>query len=1102
MGSLSKISISRRGLSILGICLFIIFSALGISAGWLDQHHEESFDSKLYCDETNTTAFWDTENGLLTLYEGCILSGSYDTPHQAHDIAISGNNAYIADQSGGLVVLDISDPEHPLLDDSDNTGVSDAHGVAVAGDYAYIADYSYGLKVYDISDPTAIVPIGEAPAGTYSECITISGDYAFVGVHSHGIEIYDISNPSSPSSVGTYLVGNYVERIVIHGGYAYVATNRGSYDLLIIDVSDPSNPTYVGHGLTPHYPHGINVAGDYAFIADGETGMVVFNTTDPSNPSPVDTLATPGYAYDIQVSGNRAYIADWEAGGLTVVDITDPENTVLLGSYDTPGSAFDVYVSECYAFIGDYASGVQIFNICDRINPEFTGSYDTSGQAHDVVIYGDLGFVADWDGGLKIFDLSDLSNVNILSYYTASHVEEVFVSGDYAYLAEEDYLSVLDVSDPASPTLKSAINTPGYAYGVFVEDGLAFVADYEDGLTIVDVSDPSSLSIIGTCDTPDLAQAVIVQGNYAYVADGESGLQVIDVTSPFSPIIVGNYNTSHHAYDVEVDGNYAYVADSESGLQILDITDPTNVIFSGSYDTPDWARSVNVALDHAFVADRASGLLVFDISDPTNPLLTGNYNTPGEAINLAIDGFYACVADLSEGLAVIKVFDTVADTVSNLAQSLKINSNDDDIYSVRLTANQKDSIRWQVTVDGGSVWNDIPNGEGFINITPAGTDLRWKAVLTSLTGSEVPTCYNLEIDWLNETAIIDSIVDIRADEGGWVKVCMTRSGLDNELLDEIDGYNLYRKVEEQTLGTAIVNEGTKINDFLYSNVDREREKTVPFLSGIDVRAYEGRYFVSSPNFPEGEWEIVNSFYAMQLDNYECIVPTKTDSTENNIPYETYLVTAHASNSSAYYVSTPDSGYSVDNLPPALPTGLEMAEGTILNWEDNTESDLAGYYIYAKESYEGPVGKTYVSYISEFDIHDSNVNDGYHYWGVAAFDRHGNTIPPEDYTGLFIPSGGDKETPIVNKLEQNYPNPFNPTTTIKFSIMESGPVSLKIFDPKGRLVKNLVEGKLDAGNYIYTWSGVNKFGQNVSSGLYFYRIDAGDFSQTCKMLLLR
>jgi hypothetical protein len=102
-----------------------------------------------------------------------------------------------------------------------------------------------------------------------------------------------------------------------------------------------------------------------------------------------------------------------------------------------------------------------------------------------------------------------------------------------------------------------------------------------------------------------------------------------------------------------------------------------------------------------------------------------------------------------------------------------------------------------------------------------------------------------------------------------------------------------------------------------------------------------------------------------------------------------------------------------------------------------------------------------------------------------------------------PTGSDTPSLTRNNLEQNVPNPFNPTTTIKYEVKESGLVSLRIYNVAGQLVKTLVDGQRTAGQvYEATWNGLNNGGQPVSSGVYFYKLVAKNFTQTKKMVLLK
>jgi sugar lactone lactonase YvrE len=88
------------------------------------------------------------------------------------------------------------------------------------------------------------------------------------------------------------------------------------------------------------------------------------------------------------------------------------------------------------------------------------------------------------------------------------------------------------------------------------------------------------------------------------------------------------------------------------------------------------------------------------------------------------------------------------------------------------------------------------------------------------------------------------------------------------------------------------------------------------------------------------------------------------------------------------------------------------------------------------------------------------------------------------------------------LYANHPNPFSPSTTIEYSAEKATPVSLRVYNVEGKLVRTLVDGERRAGTRAVSWDGRDDSGRAVSSGVYFYRIDSGRVSQTRRMVLLK
>ena len=98
-------------------------------------------------------------------------------------------------------------------------------------------------------------------------------------------------------------------------------------------------------------------------------------------------------------------------------------------------------------------------------------------------------------------------------------------------------------------------------------------------------------------------------------------------------------------------------------------------------------------------------------------------------------------------------------------------------------------------------------------------------------------------------------------------------------------------------------------------------------------------------------------------------------------------------------------------------------------------------------------------------------------------------------------------PTTTQLLANYPNPFNPETWIPFELSQDAAVTVTIYDVQGQRIRQLQLGLVTAGRYVAVdrvayWDGRSETGESVSSGTYFYQIQAGDYSQTRKMVILK
>lgn len=130
-------------------------------------------------------------------------------------------------------------------------------------------------------------------------------------------------------------------------------------------------------------------------------------------------------------------------------------------------------------------------------------------------------------------------------------------------------------------------------------------------------------------------------------------------------------------------------------------------------------------------------------------------------------------------------------------------------------------------------------------------------------------------------------------------------------------------------------------------------------------------------------------------------------------------------------------------------------------------------------------------------------DGWHYYYFVFNDGRDSVFTPLD--SIYLTTVGivdDDYLPKNISLAQNYPNPFNSSTCITYQLPEETHVVLTIYDIAGRQVVDLVDEVQRAGNHSAVWNGIDKNGMNASSGFYFYKLAAANFSSGRKMLLLK
>lgn len=371
---------------------------------------------------------------------------------------------------------------------------------------------------------------------------------------------------------------------------------------------------------------------------------------------------------------------------------------------------------------------------------------------------------------------------------------------------------------------------------------------------------------------------------------------------------------------------------------------------------------------------------------------------------------------------------------------------------------------------------------------------------------------------------IASVQDVPGDQGGWVRLSIDRSALDVATLDPpVATYNVWQRVDNlrpaaemgRTLSDALVADGPPADEMpAIGSVEAAG------LAGWPITEQDGRRLLRSEDLavatlPSGTWELLGSYAASQFEQYIYRASTLADSSSGGTPYSVYVVSAHTTIPSVWFASEPDSGYSVDNIPPGAPIGLAgepstQPDGLRLSWNPNPEHDLAYYAVYrgASEDFEpGIANRLATPSLPEWIDPAWSPGSGW-YYKVSALDAHDNQSGFALLGPGHVNDAGTPAAPRASYLAQNTPNPFGsgtsgtPGTTVSFGLAGSGDTSLCIYDATGRLVRTLVDGERPAGRYAVSWDGRDANDRPVASGIYYSRLRAGAFESTRGMTLTR
>jgi hypothetical protein len=340
---------------------------------------------------------------------------------------------------------------------------------------------------------------------------------------------------------------------------------------------------------------------------------------------------------------------------------------------------------------------------------------------------------------------------------------------------------------------------------------------------------------------------------------------------------------------------------------------------------------------------------------------------------------------------------------------------------------------------------------------------------------------------------ITSIKDVPTDQGGSVKLTWTPSYLDSGATRQVTSYWIWRDVPT-SLAEARVARGAHWVDDAASAAATTRSARPGMLYRRGATTASTAY----------AWEYVDSQPANTFPQYSYVASTTSDSMPGQVRYTRFMVEALDVGGLAFWDSAPDSGYSVDNLPPAVPspfTAHYQSGVTALAWGPNHEGDLAGYRLYRGATagfVPGPSNRI-----------SNQPNPGYSdvaptgsWYKLSAYDIHGN----ESGYAVLGPSGilavDGPGLPTELALDVTSAIPSRGPVGLRLALPGSETVRLEIYDASGRRVRELAAGVYGAGFHDLPWDTRDDAGHALASGLYFARLDTPGRTLTRRIALVK
>ncbi len=611
--------------------------------------------------ESRTLKFY-LQNSLKTLYG---ISG------EAFTSFADKNYLYIAYGEGGLKIIDITDPKEFEFLSSFDSQVQNVIDVIVKDNTAYVADMYKGIFILDVLNPQNPILLSNLTIDGRIHSIFLWNNFLIINSREMGIRIVDISNPNAPSLVRSYKTPEISLSCAVYKNYLYIADSKS---LEILQISNDGELKFVGRILSEFDIEDLFIEQDRLYVVDTEganifvgspnrddnvkTILKIFSLTNASSPTLLGKYETEKVTTEksrrLFVKDNIAYLSVG-FDGIEIIDVSNPSAPTIYSKIEPPENSLKyhgIFIKDNLAFVGIDWGGIEVIDISQTSSPTRISRYQLSERAQGLFLKDNKAYITMGRDALLTVDLN-LKRISKLKI--EGNLDKIIVKDEYAYVLDMiKGLRVFDISSSENPTSVSLFKKVGNNNPVDFEvlQNFAYILDGEEGVVVADISNPIDPIFLSQYTPQEKATVLEISGNYLFL--GNAGVEIVSIGEHLN--FKSRYESNYPVSDIAIKGNYLYLVhfDPTIGIIVLDISNLNSPKKVGEFkEVKPGKKRALIDGNYLFLVQQDS-LSAIDISDPKKLKSVGKYDIRNPKDIFVKDGLIYLTSQDKDLLKILK----------------------------------------------------------------------------------------------------------------------------------------------------------------------------------------------------------------------------------------------------------------------------------------------------------------------------------------------------------------------------------------------------------------------------------------------------------------